>query len=303
MSLLEPTDLSQGEQVAWVTQGIILYVESDLRSIGPEVVAAAGLVLQKPWARGLMALRRWNEPSWQPWDGRQTPAFLQDLQQRGPQHPFWKVELADKPRFPDLSFDWQDLPPAQGKYPRASYLRIRLPFDTPVQELGSLAAELLDVLPVQQGRAGFQCHVDEANRKIGFDQAWAWARRYYGMDIVDPVEETWNAVTGVLGVSWLTLLGSRWLEGPLKDVDLAHVDPSVTVTHKKHGVLLQAGARPSVGDQNHFEDVSIYTEVSRIVEPALIESPTHFPGMFDDHESTGLWVRRFLDPTAWQDAS
>jgi hypothetical protein len=161
---------------------------------------------------------------------------------------------------------------------------------------------LVQALPVQQGRAGFLCHVDETSRKLGFDQAWVWARRYYGIDIVDPVEETWDVTKGLLGVNWLTILGERWLKGPLKDVEWVDRSGLLRITQTQPGgVVLQAGANPVIGDQNRFQDVSAYAAASIKTAAALIEEPTGFPGMFDDHESTLLWRRRFIEPQAWHD--
>jgi hypothetical protein len=302
-SAFEPTDVSRGERVATVTLGVVLYLESDLRAIWPAVVSAWQFLIQRPWATDFRVVRRWDEAVWRTWDSRSLPWLSSDLAQYGPLWPYWKVELADAPRFGVTGVEWQDVPRAQTRYPRASYFRLRLPLDTPTQELLAITRGLLELLPVQQGRAGYLCHVDESSRGLGFDQAWAWARRYYGVDIVDPVEGTWDAPRGLLGVSWLTVLGARWVEGELKDVPLDTPASPVQSFRAKHGLILAAGCEPPTGDQNRFEDVSALTAVSRLVEPALIAEPTQLPGMFTDHESTKAWIRRFLDPTTWRDSA
>jgi hypothetical protein len=303
MNLFEPTEVSDSTRVARVTQGVIAYVDGDLRSIWDQVHAAWRYLVHQPWASQLSRLRRWNEPRWQPWDPTQIPSFLSDLQQRGPRQEYWKVELCDEPSLPQVGIDCQDVELTQGQFPRASFLRVRLPLDTRSDDLLTLTSQLVDLLPVQQARAGYLCHIDDVERSLGFDQAWVWARRFYGLDIVDPVEQTWDATEGIYGVNWLTVLGKRWLDKELAAIDFDHVPPPVRVLRQKQGIILQAGAAPSTGDQNLFEDVGAYTEVTRLIEPALVKSPTAFPGMFTDHESTELWLRRFLDPTAWRDAS
>jgi hypothetical protein len=298
----EPTELSRGTRVAWVTQGIVVYLESDLRSIFPKVVDATRILLGKPWAGQLRMLRRWDRTSWEAWDLRQVGAFLQDLRLRGPGAPFWKIELADRPEFPEASLDWQDLPKAQGKYARTSYLRIRLPKTATPDEIRDMTLELADLLPIQQGRAGYFCHVIERDRRIGFDQAWAWARRFYGIDIIDQVKDTWDAPRGLLGINWLTVVGRKWQEGLLKSVDWDHIPPPLRVHKQKESIVVEAGARPTVGDMNQFQDLAPYTQVSEWVEPALVKKPTSFAGMFSDHQSREPWIRRFLAPTAWQDS-
>jgi hypothetical protein len=302
MQPFDPTEISRGARVAWVTQGIVLYIEGDLRSHWPSFLIALRYLFNQRWTSSFVALRRSNEPTWQAWDPRQVPTMLGELAQRGTSAPFIKYEFADHAEFSTSSLDWQDLPPAQGKYPRASYLRLRFPLTMPSNDLLEVTRELATTLPVQQGRAGYFCHVQESNRKVGFDQAWAWCRRYYGLDIIDSPHDTWDAVKGILGVNWLTIIGERWLKGPLRKVNLDKVDPTIVVHRGGTSVILQAGAHSSVGDQNIFEDVSAYSRASALVEPAFIPTPTELPGMFDDHESTKAWIRRFLDPSAWRDA-
>jgi len=301
MRLFEPTDLSGGERVARVTQGLVLYFETDWADFWPAFVSTLGVFLREPWAGALTCIRRWNEQAWQPWSVERAPELLAALQLRGPV-PYSKLELADKPVLPEVGIDWQVLPQAQGSYPRAGYVRVRLPLEAPVLDLLGATSLLAQALPVQQGRAGYVCEVDENNRKIGFDQAWVWARRYYGMDVFDSVEETWDATKGLLGVNWLTIVGERWMKGPLKDVPLEDRSGVVRVSKTPHGgVVLQAGTNPTIGDHNRVQDVSALALASKILEPALIEAPTGLPGMFDDHQSTLLWIRRFLDPQAWHE--
>ena len=94
----------------------------------------------------------------------------------------------------------------------------------------------------------------------------------------------------------------RWMKGPLKDVPLEDRSGVVRVSKTPHGgVVLQAGTNPTIGDHNRVQDVSALALASKILEPALIEAPTGLPGMFDDHQSTLLWIRRFLDPQAWHE--
>ena len=178
------------------------------------------------------------------------------------------------------------------------------------------ARVLCEALPVQQGCAGYTCHVAQESRGAGFDQAWAWARRYYGLHVIDPVKTTWDAVNGLCGVNWLTVVGARWLADPLQ-ADAFDSLPAPLRVHRlareeapprsagaiQRTVIVQAGERPTLGDQHQFDDLSAYTFASRAVEPALIAEPTSLPGMFSDHESTAPWLRRFLDPSSWRDSA
>ena len=157
MAPFEPTEISRGQPVAWVTLGTVLYLESGLRSIWPQVLAASQALLQRPWAAGIKEVRRWDEPHWRGWDPRDVPGFLEELQKMGPTRPPWRVKVADQAKFSTVSIDWQDVPAAQGQYPRASWLRVRLPLGTSAEELFQTTMELVGLLPVQQGRAGYMC--------------------------------------------------------------------------------------------------------------------------------------------------
>lgn len=304
MSSFDPTEVSGGDRVAWVTQGVVLYIERDLGSVWDELMAAWDRLLARPWASALCAFRRWDEPVWRPWDAQYAAWARTDARGHGAARRYWKVELADQARFATTSIDWQDVPASHvGKYPRASYLRVRLPLGIPHHELLEVTRLLCDALPIQQGVAGYLCHVDEASRGAGFDQAWAWARRYYGLHVVDPVEVTWDAPRGLWGVNWLTVVGARWLDDPLQNAALDALPAPLRVTRAKHGIVLQAGDQPTIGDLNRFDDLSAYTLASRALEPALIGDPTSLPGMFDDHESTTVWLRRFVDPSRWANSA
>lgn len=175
---------------------------------------------------------------------------------------------------------------------------------TPPDELLLVMKLLCDALPVQQAHAGYLCHVSDVSRGAGFDQAWSWARRYYGPHIIDTVQTSWDAPHGIWSSSWLTAVGTRWLQPqqPLASLATTKLAAPISTIQTQHALMLRAGDRPTVGDQNQFDDLSAYTLACRALEPALIAAHSPLPGMFDDHESTRLWIRRFLEPTPWQRA-
>lgn len=299
MYTFEPSDVSRGERVARVTQGLVLYFESDFAEFWPAMLGVLGKLLREPWAEGLVCVRRSHEMNWKRFSVDQAVEVLGELAARGPV-PYSRFEFADKPVLPELGVDWQILPRTQNRYARAGILRLRLPLVRPFADLLRASHMLAEALPVQQGRGGYLCHVDDINRKVGFDQAWVWARQYYGMDIVDTVAETWDAPKGLLGTNWITIVGPKWLSGPLSEVPHRNATGTVSIVKMPNGgVILQAGTSPTLGDHNRLQDVSAYVQVSMMIAPALIEKPTGLPGMFYDHQSTRLWMCRFIDPDAW----
>jgi hypothetical protein len=299
----EPTEIGGGARVAWVGLGVIVHIESDLVPIWNDLLAVFDQLLNRPWASALRVYRRWDEPAWRSWDASTRSWLEGDLKRHGAQRRYFKLSLADDASFPSAGFEWQDVAPSHdGAYPRASYVLVRLPMAAAPDELVALMKLLCDALPVQQGHGGYLCHVAEDSRGAGFDQAWSWARRYYGLHVVDSVQTTWDTPHGIWGSNWLTAVGNRWLQDPLTNLQGTAHAPPLTSISAQHALILRAGDRPTVGDQNQFDDLSAYTLASRALEPALIAEPSSLPGMFDDHDSTPLWIRRFVDPSAWQKA-
>jgi hypothetical protein len=299
----EPTEIGGGERVAWVTQGIVVHIESDLGAVWNDVLRVFDALLQRPWAGTLRAYRRWDEPVWRTWDATVRSWVEGDLKRSGAQRRYFKLSLADEAHCPSTGFEWQDIPATHdAAYPRASSVLVRLPMQTAPDELVAVMKLLCEALPVQQGHGGYLCHVSEESRGAGFDQAWSWARRYYGLHVVDTVQTTWDAPHGIWGSNWLTAVGTRWLQQPLASLTSTKLAAPVSAIQTQHALILRAGDRPTLGDQNQFDDLSAYTLACRALEPALIAEPSPLAGMFDDHDSTLLWIRRFLEPTPWQRA-
>jgi hypothetical protein len=123
------------------------------------------------------------------------------------------------------------------------------------------------------------------------------------LHVIDQVKTTWDALTGLCAVNWLTLVGERWLADPLGDRDLDALSRPLRTQRYPRGIIVQAGEGPSLGDQHLFDDLSAYTLASQAVEPALIAEPTSLAGMYSDHQSTLPWIRRFLDPAGWRDST
>lgn len=296
------SEVSRGERVAWVTLGIALHLDGALSTVWPAWLTAWDALLARPWAKRLRWVRRWDEPVWRSWDDV-TPALTRaQLAQHGAARPFWRLEAADATSFATTSIAFQNVPGAHNAaFERASWVLVRVPMDTAPGELLVTTRMLCETLPVQQAVAGYLCHVDACARGVGFDQAWAWARRYYGIHVVDPVATSWDAPRGIWGTNWLTFVGARWLEVDAVRIRVEAPSPSIQIISTRHGTLLCAGAAPSIGDQNHFEDLSSYMLVSRRVAPMLIADPTSLPGMFADRDCTSAWIHRFDDPVGWRD--
>jgi hypothetical protein len=74
----------------------------------------------------------------------------------------------------------------------------------------------------------------------------------------------------------------------------------VKATPFPHGLLLQAGPAPVLGDLNRGEFPWAYAEVARRLAPAFVQEPRPFWGGFRDHGDTLPWLRRLVEPEGWQ---
>lgn len=295
--------------MASVTPGVVVYLDEPLDALWPTWLGVLDHFLARPWAANINTIRPSNEPASQvDWAGVQR--YRQQLG-RGPRSHL-AGELADHPEFPNTSIEFRDIRISQrGAHPRASYLRVRLPFESAIEELVWVCRLLAQSLPINQGVGGYLCHINGRCRGVSSDQVWSWARRYYGLHVVEPVAVTWDAPRGICGSNWMTIVGERWFEegarlGPEALTALSSEESvrcGVTMQSFGQSRLLQAGPGPQLGDQNYAQALPAYSAVASALEPGFVEEPTEYLGMFSDLECTERWMRRLTDPIAWRDAS
>jgi hypothetical protein len=294
-----PTEITRSQPAAWVTQGLLLSVRGSFGPIWPELLDAWGILMRAAVAHGLTRYRIWSDPQWKPFDEAGRAFLTGEIQRAKGQRPAWKVEVVDRTECPELSFEFTDLHPTLGAE-RASFLLVRLPLDCPSRQLLEIALSLTDALPFWSGTAGYVFNASEAAWRLAFKQIWAWARRSWGIEIVDARASSWDALHGLRGVNWLTFLGRELIDAKLPGlVGGAPLPPHFIVRPRKHGIVVQAGDAPIVGDLNYFDDVSAYAAAAEFLAPVLITDPTPLPGRFTEEKSTKLWIRRFLEPGLW----
>lgn len=304
--LFAPTEISDQSQVAWVTLGNITYIDGSLRDVWADWLAVLDALVGRPWAQNLINLRRSDHARISPVDARLIRAYQRELSQLPAGRSHLAGELSDGLEFPQTTIEFRDVEPSQwGAFRRASYVRVRLPLDTDPEELVWISRLFTYSLPINQGVAGYLCHIDGRCRGLSSDQAWAWARRYYGLHIVEPVAVSWDAPRGICASNWITLLGERWLQddAALGPHALEKLPSDIAVEALTHGRLIQACARPLLGDQNRGEDLSRYSEVATALDRGFVDSPTEYLGMFSDLECTQAWMRRLVEPIGWRDSS
>lgn len=293
------SEVTQAESCAWMNLGLIVYFHGSMQPAWADLLKLWDALWHWDFAAGFTIARYWDEMQWSRLGPDSAGLLRNVIEDAAGKRSFWRMELANQATAPDLSFEFCDLDQTL-ECERASFLRFRFPVSFPPERLVEIAREILVLLPVWHGTAGFMFSVAETERDIAYDQVWAWARRYWGVQVVDTRSGSWDAIQGLLGTNWLTLLGAQFLsEKPLNLSVRDFAGGPVSMRNCGGGVLVQAGLRPILGDLNLFEDVSAYAAAARLLSAASIQEPTPFPGMFTDHVSTLAWIRRFEEPSKW----
>jgi hypothetical protein len=202
---------------------------------------------------------------------------------------------------PSTAFAYREFDPTRGG-PRASILEVTLPQMLDPQVLLRCAVEMSALGPWSSGIGGYVGRWNRYKKNSAFWTQHRWARRYLGLDLEDAEEMSWLAVDALPGVNWLTMIGK-----PLAGA--ASIDLGLLAQHKwthdvavqpiGNGVLLRAGALPTLGDRNQLEYPTAYSEVARRLAPHFVEEPPELWGEFWREKDTRAWQRRFIEPDGW----
>ena len=130
--------------------------------------------------------------------------------------------------------------------------------------------------------------------------AWKESMRHRGIDIPNVPEDTFAVrQDGVKGVGWLTILSDQYVEriggmanlkrSPTKGIEFIGVSG---------GTMIKAGPMPLIGDVNEADDLLLYREVYRAIEP-LVELAAERCKAFNLKQpslaKTKTWYRRLSD--------
>jgi hypothetical protein len=296
-----PTAISHGVPVASVSAGIALFIRDDLGPNWSSILAAWDMFASDPLSEGLGVYTHSAITEWRPFDRRWAAEIRRELARVDGRRPFWRFRVADTHTLPAILFDLADMRPTRDQ-PRTSWLNIRLPLETSSTRLRDLALKLVDLLPIHVGTAGYMFGFREQAKPLAFDQIWAWARRFWGIEVVDLEQASWDTVRGPVSVNWLTVVDRGLAQGKVPDAASLGSYPKLVVHRSPRSLTFQATDEPTFGDRNHFEDVGGYVAAAQVLEPVLVRPSKDFVGMFTDHKSTARWAQRFLEPERWIDA-
>jgi hypothetical protein len=230
----------------------------------------------------------WNAPSRQFFfdqllpnlrKGRHWGYSLSDGRTRDSQalmfHGYFPVSEAEKASFFQFEFGWQVEP----------------------RRLMQFVLDVVAVLPCLSGYAGFMFQRHRTLVRSSYDQIYAWAHRYWGVEVYDVDASAGRMKSSFTCVNWITILGH----------DLAKAFPEAMATARRqafasydlaHCTVLQAAPQPRLGDR-HREWLSDYARLAQALEPLQVrDHPRFADGSLSrwTEETTNAWLRRFTEP-------
>jgi Protein of unknown function (DUF3396) len=299
MGAFQSTEITKGQRVAAVSQGVMLWFRGALNPHWDSLLRIWDWLVESRFWNGPVYARTSADMRCRRFDELGLAHVRREILQSQKEGPVWRFEIGNGEQFPDRSFEFSSLQATLG-LERASYIRLRLPVGTSPRELLEAANRMCGSAQFHGGTAGYMFSFAESERPLAFDQIWAWARRYWGIEVIDVSAGSWEVLRGTYGPNWLTMVSDQMIDSKLPRVSLrSRLRPGVDIRPLHRGVMIQAGPRPLLGDMNRFEDVSVYAGASQLLEPVFLREPKDFPGMFTDHKSTAAWIRRFVEPDKW----
>ena len=238
-------------------------------------------------------------PTWEPWAMRREARAAEALSSWSwvsdrPRH-LLQVTFADSPEVPSVGFAYQEVDPERTR--RAAVLELTFPVEMEPAELEAVVRSVLLLGPVHALVAGYTVRWNAFHRRLAFNQAYLWCKRFLGLDVQDPEFSSWWVPAAAPGMGWLTALGPR-LAGRIPPAALERLT-AARADRVGDALLLRTSAAPSVGDRNALADLAGWQEVAALVSPLLPEAPDGYAGAFAAPDELRAWMLRFVEPERW----
>lgn len=198
----------------------------------------------------------------------------------------------------------EDVPPLLDE-DRASHLRLTCPIEIPPAELARFAQWCVSSLPLWWGTAGPMFQLANGRTDVAWNTMAALAKRHWCVQLMDLAAMQWDALRGLHGIGWLTMVGHELAEAAA--LDLQHLPGSgssaIYVRAGHFGTVLAAGPAPLRGDINLGESFASYIAIDKVLAPLRLAECIGWPGAFASAELQRAWVLRFSDPDTWLEAT
>lgn len=172
-------------------------------------------------------------------------------------------------------------------------------FET-LEDMQPLVQEALAEFPLLWGYVGYTVFWDTLDFR--FEDAFFKQNmprlymRHPGIGLADPIDSRSRGLDGLMGVSWLTMLGPDFLE---KAGGLAHLQSQLPAPINVQplgcqggGALIAAGPRPLIGDLAVGDDLPLYKAVGKALRG--VRFPGTFYGGGLDKSVSHQWFMRFF---------
>jgi hypothetical protein len=272
--------------------GAVLYFHESGNLTSSVIGATVRWLQSRPWCTGL---------------ANADAGELGRLAKRWDEHPDRdrRIDVAGNIEDGGLTVRFDRLLPCAGS-PRASSISVVFPDDVLTGELAAFSAWAVDALPLWWGcsglffvrRGGWGFMMEDAELRT-------LARRYWGVQVLDPVIMQWDALTGIAGGSWITIVGSGLPQKYGTSVDAiceaaaAKLHENVFYRRGSHGVVLAAGSHPVAGDINRNQDIAALAQICTLLRPVLLHNHGSMAGKSAQSSDYAAHLLRFLDPDKW----
>ena len=182
---------------------------------------------------------------------------------------------------------------------QANCLRLSFPLPaepSAVEEFADLCRFVFAQLPFLSGYAGYSLLFDEDSAAF---TAGAWetilglAMRHPGYDVFQYDAGAPFLYLHMKGANWITALGQPFIERFDRLERAAYLrDRRIETTRSDTALLIQAGPVPQIGDVNRGDDLPLYRQVAKAIEPLTCGAHWAFSRIFDE-EKTMRWLKRF----------
>ena len=211
-------------------------------------------------------------------------------------HDHWGFTFSDDRSTDSWIFSFHGYRPAS-EPGKASFFRFEFDWLLPADRIAAFAEAVLKIVTSVSGYGGyiFQGLPNGPYGKLSFDQIYAFARRYWGVEAQDLDVTVDYMLDAYKAPTWLTVIGPT-LEAKSPASVAAAAAAAHRATRTPGGVILQAGPAPTLGDRHRFERLDVYQAMARVLEPLQVVDHSSFGGTRWTDETTNAWLRRFSDP-------
>jgi hypothetical protein len=185
-----------------------------------------------------------------------------------------------------------------------SFARFLMPIGAPLDPIESAILDLADNVAIYSGHAGLVFAYDISMLNSAFDEIYARARRFWGVDVEHMKGTLPFMRTAIKGVNWITAIGAEFaaLDDIARALESLESHPDITVHRRRRAVVIVAGPQPVAGDQHRPDDtLDSQFAVAAALEPLFLTAHPDFPSQrWIENGNTVGWIRRFLEPDGWR---